>query len=65
MKRFDTFTFRVNKTERELLERLSLRLQRSQSDALRWLLREAVRELDADDLSGDGREPVGEVSHES
>ncbi len=47
MARPDTFTFRINQAERGLLERLAQRLQRSQSDALRWLIREAVRELDA------------------
>lgn len=51
MTRPDTFTFRINQTERGLLERLAQGLQRSQSDALRWLIREAVREMDA--LIGD------------
>lgn len=47
MTRPDTFTFRINQAERGLLERLAQGLQRSQSDALRWLIREAVREMDA------------------
>lgn len=52
MTRPDTFTFRINQAERGLLERLAQGLQRSQSDALRWLIREAVREMDA--VMGDG-----------
>lgn len=57
MTRPDTFTFRINQAERGLLERLAQRLQRSQSDALRWLIREAVRGMDAlmEDEMGDNR----------
>jgi len=45
MSRIDTFTFRVNPNERRLLAALAERLQRSQSDAVRWLVREAACEL--------------------
>ena len=45
MSRADTFTFRVNRHERQMIAALARRLQRSQSDAIRWLVREAVREL--------------------
>ena len=48
MRRIDTFTFRVNATERQLLTALAERLQRSQSDAVRLLIREAVRDLTAE-----------------
>lgn len=46
MARYDTFTFRVNKEERQMLETLASRLQRSQSDAVRLLVREAVAQLE-------------------
>jgi hypothetical protein len=45
MSRIDTFTFRVNTNERRMLKALAERLQRSQSDAVRLLIREAAREL--------------------
>ncbi len=53
MTRHDTFTFRVNQAERGMLEQLSRRLQRSQSDVLRWLIREAARVLDEDKSLGE------------
>jgi hypothetical protein len=46
MPRHDTFTFRVNHKEGEMLEKLAERLQRSRSDAVRLLIREAVAQLD-------------------
>jgi len=39
------FTFLCNKEERHLITALAETLQRSQSDALRWLVREAAKEL--------------------
>jgi|GEM_PF-2587628 3-methyladenine DNA glycosylase AlkC len=45
MSRIGTFTFRVNAEERRLLTALADYLQRSQSDALRWLIRQAAREV--------------------
>lgn len=45
MSRIDTFTFRVNADERRILAALANYLNRSQSDALRLLIREAAREL--------------------
>lgn len=54
MARHESFTFRINKQEREMLEKLAKRLQRSQSDAVRLLVREAVQQLEPDN----GREPV-------
>lgn len=41
----ETFTFRVDKKEKEIIVALSDRLQRSQSDAVRWVLREAAAAL--------------------
>lgn len=48
MSRIDTFTFRVNANERRILAALAEYLNRSQSDALRVLIREAARELITD-----------------
>lgn len=45
MSRVTTFTFRVTKDERRMLDTLAKNLQRSQSDAIRLLIREATREL--------------------
>ncbi len=45
MARLNVFAFRINQDERMMLERLSEELQRSQSDAVRLLIREAVRQL--------------------
>jgi len=39
------FTFLCNREERRLLATLAEKIQRSQSDALRWLVRGAVKEL--------------------
>lgn len=46
MARIDTFTIRVNQDERRMIAALSRRLERSQSDAMRLLLREAVKGLE-------------------
>lgn len=42
------FQFRINNIERQLLSDLAKRLQRSRSDSLRLLIREAVNALDLD-----------------
>jgi len=47
MSRVDTFTFRINDEERRLLAGLATRLERSQSDVIRWLLRAAAAQLNA------------------
>lgn len=44
-RRRDTFTFLVNRRERELIAELAKRLQRSQGDTLRFLVREAHGQL--------------------
>jgi uncharacterized protein (DUF1778 family) len=60
MPRRDTFTFRVNVDERQLIAALADRLQRSQSDAVRWLIREAAHELlDKPNIPDAGQEAKG------
>ncbi len=46
MARYDRFTFLCNSDERRLLVALADRLQRSQSDTVRGLIREAALEFD-------------------
>lgn len=64
MARIDTFTFKVNRDERLLIERLAQRLQRTQSDAMRFLIREAARAL-ADDHTGQADQVGGELCKQS
>jgi hypothetical protein len=45
MIRNDNFTLRVNPTERMLITAVAERLERTESDAVRLLLREKAREL--------------------
>ena len=45
MPRRDTFTFRVNEHERQLLELLATKLERTQSDGVRWLVRSSAEQL--------------------
>ncbi len=60
MPRRDTFTFRVNADERQLIAALADRLQRSQSDAVRLLIREAAHELlGKPDATDAGRQAEG------
>lgn len=47
MARKTTFTFRVSSQEQRMLKRLAEKLQRSQSDSVRLLIREAVSQLDS------------------
>ena len=46
MSRIDTFTFRVDRYERQLIATLANRLQRSQSDAVRFVVINAAKELE-------------------
>lgn len=46
--RANTFTFKVGKDERRMIATLADRLDRSQSDAVRFVIREAVRALESD-----------------
>jgi len=48
MARYQRFTFLCNERERQLIEHLAYRLQRTQSDAIRLLIREASQQLPAD-----------------
>ncbi len=52
MVRADTFAFRVSIDERRAIENLADRLQRSQSDAVRFVVVEAARQLSAVDYAG-------------
>ena len=45
MTRGAIFGFRVNQDERRMIEALAARLQRTQSDAVRLIVREAAQEL--------------------
>jgi hypothetical protein len=45
MARIERFTFLVNSDERLLIERLAKTLQRSQSDAVRFVVNAAAKEL--------------------
>ena len=47
MARYQRFTFLCDGDERRILTTLAHRLQRSQSDAVRWLIRNAAAELEA------------------
>ena len=60
MPRKDVFALRVSDDERRLLAAVAKRLQRSQSDAVRLLIRTAADELVR---SGTGADTVQEASH--
>jgi hypothetical protein len=49
VRRSDMFALRISQSERRMLKALANRLQRSQSDAVRLLIREAVSALDPAD----------------
>ena len=51
MNRINTFTFRVNQDERNLIASLAKRLQRSRSDAVRFVVVNAMRELESQEGS--------------
>lgn len=59
MARRDNFTFRVNQSDRQNLKKLAKHLQRSQSDAIRVLVRETVAQLEPKQQPA----PVGEGAH--
>ncbi len=57
--RLDRFTFLCNDEERQIVAALAERLRRSQSDAIRYLIVEAARELEASDKrAGDAARSV-------
>jgi predicted nucleic acid-binding protein len=49
MRRNDNFGFRVSEVERAMIADLAKRLRRSESDAVRLLIREAVKNLQMQD----------------
>ena len=59
MARQDFFTLRVNQAERRMLENLAERLQRTQSDAVRLLIREAAQQLAAEPPTPDNPRLAG------
>jgi hypothetical protein len=61
MARFRRFTFLVTPDERYLISVLAERLQRSQSDAVRFVVIEAVREI----VLGGSFEPKEAIKEES
>ena len=54
MLRSEFFGLRINQGEREMIARLAQRLQRTQSDAVRLLVREAASVLLQDDEARSG-----------
>jgi len=57
MARYDTFKLRVNETERQLITVVAQRLDRNESDTVRFLLREKARELGVTQITTkDGRQ---------
>ena len=54
MARKTTFTFRVDDEEKKMIAILAERLQRSQSDVVRLVIREAVKGLLVDPTQSDG-----------
>ena len=45
MNRVDNFTLRMNSDERQLITVVAQRLERTESDTVRYLLREKAREI--------------------
>jgi hypothetical protein len=45
MRRIQSFGMRMNSSERQLLHTVAQRLERTESDLIRWLIREKAREL--------------------
>lgn len=43
-----TFTFKCDAEERQMVTRLAKRLQRTESDTIRWVLKQADQELQAE-----------------
>jgi len=64
MNRADTFAFRISNNERQLIAILATHLQRSQSDAVRFVVIEAARQLSQPSNPSPGTNHVPEdVSH--
>lgn len=63
MARFDTFTFRVSQDERRLIHNLARSLQRSQSDTIRLVIREAAQGLGVYNQDDKGTFSASEEHH--
>ena len=59
MARRNTFTFRVDQDERKMLAALAWKRQRSQSDVIRLLIREAAKDISSKSSHSLLREPTG------
>ena len=60
--RDERFTFLCTSDERKALSAVAQRLARTESDAIRWLVREAAKELGAMPQSGASREGQHEAA---
>lgn len=58
LKRNDRFTIKLNRIDRELIDQLALRLDRSRSSAIRFAISEVARAYDVS-----GRRPLNDNSH--
>src|SRR3990172_2284851 len=59
MARYKRFTFLCDSDQRRILAALALRLQQSQSDAIRWLITNVAQELGLNSISHEsGTQPV-------
>ena len=66
MARYKRFTFLCDNEERRILAALAQHLERSRSDTVRWLIRNAAQELDAtlkDDTPATGQPAELESAH--
>jgi hypothetical protein len=48
----EKFTLRISPEDRELLARLSKMVHRSQSDTIRWIVRETAKAFETEGFSG-------------
>ena len=62
MARYERFTFLCDRQERILIAKLAERLQRSQADAVRFVVVNAVRELETQEQNRSTR--TFEVAHD-
>ena len=66
MSRFIVFTFRVNQKERQMISAMANQLQRTQSDAIRLIIREAADSLlNRLDVPDDDSQILMEMTHEN
>ena len=64
MARYERFTFLCDRHERRLITKLANRLQRSQADAVRFVVVNAVRELETQEQNAPAKS-LGAVHDES